>query len=111
MDHWWTHHPDWDIEFENDDMFCFARKEDTSRFRLYQRVYQVQHQQQNYCTAAKEEEEEVLTFYMWSSGWGSDFLNIADGLTLAVATESTVPSGLSTRRPSDWMAHGSSKRW
>mmetsp|Transcript_1624 Transcript_1624/g.4350 ORF Transcript_1624/g.4350 Transcript_1624/m.4350 type:complete len:563 (-) Transcript_1624:94-1782(-) len=72
LDEWWAHNPEWGFESASDEFQCFERYHD-DKARFLRGVYDLQWSGD--CTA-------VHTRHMWSSGWGADFSNVADGLLL-----------------------------
>lgn len=77
-DEWWTHHPDWEISWENRTHYCFAPIEDREKAAVFRRLYDIQFRMGD-CS-------KVITKPMWSSGWGADFENVVDGLKHAYDT-------------------------
>ena len=69
-DEWAIDHPTWEVTKQNDTNLCFENI-DTPRMHFLQKIYD--NQWHGNCS-------NVLTTYMWSSGWGADFWNVADGL-------------------------------
>lgn len=41
-DHWWIHHPDWEVSHEDDESFCFSRIKDERKAVFYRQVYENQ---------------------------------------------------------------------
>lgn len=69
-DDWWTHHPDWDVTYENDTTFCFSRI-DNPRSEFLRQIHASQFN--NNCS-------KVHVRNMVSSGWGADMSHLSDGL-------------------------------
>ena len=75
-DNWATHHPTWEVTIQNDTHLCFERI-DTWRTQFLQKIYE--NQWYGNCS-------HVFTDYMWSSGWGADTSNVANGLLTGFMT-------------------------
>ena len=75
FDTWWTHHPNWIITTETEEMFCVDPGDSSSpQIKYFLHFYANQ-----FYTSC----EKVLFRPMWSSGWGADFLNVQAGLIMA----------------------------
>ncbi|GKY92867.1 hypothetical protein MPSEU_000255900 [Mayamaea pseudoterrestris] len=72
-DDWWTHHPTFQIQSENDTHFCFVHRK-ANQARFFQTLYEIQFHSD--CS-------KVFTKKMWSDGWGADLRNLLDGLVHA----------------------------
>jgi hypothetical protein len=59
-DHWWTHHPMWNVSKENDTHTCFQYD---ATHPYYLKIYKNQ-----FMAGCSN----VTTRYMWDSGWGAD---------------------------------------
>ena len=69
-DEWWTHHPEWDVAEENRTHTCFARYNNAdSRYRMA--IYE--NQWKSNCS-------DRFVWKMWSSGFGADISNLAEGI-------------------------------
>ena len=69
-DDWWKRHPSWEAGMENETHYCFAPMAQ-AKARLFQKVYNSQY---------RSDCSNVLTQEMISSGWGADFMHVADAL-------------------------------
>jgi hypothetical protein len=75
-DEWWTHHPTYQVQSENDTHFCFGPRT-PNQAKFFQSLYKIQFQGD--CSY-------VVTKKMWSDGWGADMRNVLDGLIHARKT-------------------------
>ena len=75
IDEWWTHHPEFVIELQNTTHQCFQREPSPEKSFFFSEVYR--NQFQNGC-------DPVFARYLRSSGWGSDFAILAQGLYFAM---------------------------
>ena len=72
MDSWWTHHPEWEVSFENDICFCFRKMaSNSSRFKFLREIYYLQFSESTNCS-------NVYSKKMFNSGWGVDTEMLAD---------------------------------
>ena len=78
-DRWWEMHPEYDVVTEDDNELCFAPIHDSTKAAFFKDLHGIQYNASN-C-------QNVVTKKMWSSGFGSDFLNVADGLAYALETK------------------------
>lgn len=78
-DEWWTHHPEWEVSIENDTHYCFSSIQVEVKARLFRQLYEVGFSPDANCS-------HVITKRMVSSGWGTDILNVADGLLYSSRT-------------------------
>jgi hypothetical protein len=76
-DLWWTHHPTYRIQSENNTHFCFGPRR-LQQAKFFQTLYEIQFQGD--CSR-------VTTKKMWSDGWGADLRNVLDGLIHARRTK------------------------
>ena len=77
MDSWWTHHPEWDVSFENDACFCFTKMaNNTPKYNFLREVYNLQFSETTDCS-------KVYSKTMFNSGWGVDTEMLADRLLFA----------------------------
>ncbi|KAK1738447.1 hypothetical protein QTG54_011116 [Skeletonema marinoi] len=84
FDEWYTHHPNWIITNETEDMFCiepYCEKGSTSypcpndrRSNLVNDFWRY------YNNQFRSSCDKVHYRSMWSSGWSADFLNVQEGL-------------------------------
>ena len=77
VDGWWTHNPEWIRTSWDEDRICFSRDPD-GRGSFLRRLHQLQWEEGD-CGV-------VHTRHMWSSGWGADIGNVADGLQYSLKT-------------------------
>ena len=75
FDNWHTHHPNWIVTNETDDMFCV---EPGDRNNPHIRDFMKFYTNQFYSSCEKIHARE-----MWSSGWGADWSNIQSALVMA----------------------------
>lgn len=75
IDEWWTHHPEYVIELQNTTHQCFQREVSPEKSYFFREVYR--HQFKTGC-------DPVFARYLRSSGWGSDFAMLAQGLYFAM---------------------------
>jgi len=74
MDSWWTHHPEWEISFENDACFCFRKMANhTPQYAFLREIYNLQFSESTDCS-------KVYSKNMVSYGFGLDTLTLADRL-------------------------------
>ena len=78
-DKWWEMHPEYDVVTENDNELCFAPIRDSTKAAFFKDLHGIQYNASN-C-------QNVFTKKMWSSGFGADFSNVADGLAYALETK------------------------
>jgi hypothetical protein len=79
-DEWWTHHPDWEITIENDTHYCFSPISNEEKAEIFRQLYEYGMSPLTNCS-------NVITKRMISSGWGTDILNVADGLLHSLNTK------------------------
>jgi len=74
MDSWWTHHPEWEVSFENDVCFCFRKMANhTPKFKFLREIYNLQFSNSTNCS-------KVYSKKMLSFGFGIDTSRLADRL-------------------------------
>jgi len=74
MDSWWTHHPEWEVSFENDVCFCFRKMANhTPQYAFLREIYNLQFSESTDCS-------KVYSKNMVSYGFGLDTLTLADRL-------------------------------
>ena len=78
-DHWWTHHPTWNVSKENDTHTCFQYD---ATHPYYLKIYKNQ-----FMAGCSN----VTTRYMWNSGWGADVrAGVTIGLLMATEIATTL---------------------
>eukprot|EP00957_Ditylum_brightwellii_P023020 1737381-Ditylum_brightwellii.AAC.1 len=77
---WWTHRPWYEVTVKNDNGFCFSQIENITKRTFMTKVYE--NQFQGNCS-------NFISRSMASSGWGYDFISLADALW----------KGINKRRP------------
>ena len=76
-DRWWEYNPDFEpLDDESDEGACFARIQSVDKRSFTKNLHTLQYNVSR-C-------HEVVTRHMWSTGWGSDFNNVAGGLLRGV---------------------------
>lgn len=84
FDEWYTHHPNWIITNETEDMFCIEPycEEGSNSYPCPRdrRSNLINDFWRYYNNQFKSSCDEVNYRPMWSSGWGADFLNVQEGL-------------------------------
>eukprot|EP00985_Skeletonema_marinoi_P005052 scaffold2186_cov94-Skeletonema_marinoi.AAC.1 len=78
-DQWWNHHPSFEPFSENDDGACFIRMPLGEKSDFFNKLHSLQYDMDK-CP-------QVHTRHMWSTGWGSDFKNIAGGLLYGIEND------------------------
>ena len=91
-DTWWEMHPDWEVTSEHNDTLCFTPMKDFEKASYFKTLHSIQYNASN-CDG-------VVTKIMWSSGYGADFFNVADGLAHAV--ESGKPFQITMKEGEKW---------
>jgi len=99
-DKWWEMHPDWTIISESNDALCFAPIKDKEKAAYFRKLHDVQYNSSN-C-------DNNITKHMWSSGYGSDISNVADGL--AYGLETGKPFQITMKKGDMWHYAGFKKR-
>jgi hypothetical protein len=85
-DRFWTHHPDFEAGMENDTHYCFERVRNSIKGRFFKQLYLIQFGPQPHSNDNQDHCSNLTVKRMWNSGWGADFMNIADGLAHALET-------------------------
>jgi len=71
MDSWWTHHPEWEVSFENDICFCFRKMpSNSSRLKFLRKIYYLQFSESTNCSNARSRD-------MVQQGFGADTRELA----------------------------------
>ena len=78
-DLWWSHQPEFEPFNESDDGACFVRMQWAEKRAFFKKLHALQHDVDK-CHL-------VNTRHMWSTGWGSDFLNVGLGLLYALEND------------------------
>lgn len=78
-DDWWTGHPTFEATTINEKELCFTQMKDSKKSAFFQQLHDIQYNASN-CN-------NVVTKYMWSSGFSADFGNVADGLAYAIQAQ------------------------
>ena len=74
MDSWWTHHPEWEVVFENDFCFCFKQMANhTPEFKFLREVYNLQFSESTNCSNVRNQP-------MPQQGYGADTAALASWL-------------------------------
>ena len=78
-DQWWSHHPSFEPFSENDEGACFVHMPKGEKRDFFNKLHSLQYDMDK-CP-------HVHTRHMWSTGWGSDFKNVAGGLLYGLDNE------------------------
>lgn len=78
-DQWWNHHPSFEPFSENDDGACFVRMPQGEKRTFFKKLHTLQYD--------ADKCPQVHTRHMWSTGWGSDFKNVAGGLLYGIEND------------------------
>ena len=84
-----THHPTWEVSYQNDTHVCFVNM-NKPRTQFLQRIYE--NQWYGDCT-------KVYTGPMWNSGWGATIGNVANGLLKGLGNQRPFQIRLEQRQP------------
>ncbi|CAB9514941.1 expressed unknown protein [Seminavis robusta] len=76
-DDWWTHHPQWQVFYEDDQVYCFQLIPNPAKRDYLQKLYQLQFPSSNDCS-------NVQVKPMIQGGWGMDMLGIVHLLWKAI---------------------------
>ena len=89
-DEWWTHHPDWEVTYENATHYCFGPMVHTEKAAFMRNLYHIQFPAQ--CNNSYTRE-------MVNQGWGADLRGVYEGLSLALEERRPVQFVLSLGIP------------
>jgi len=74
-DNWWTHHPDWEVTYEDHSTFCFSKIQEEPKAEFFRKIHDLQWNAN--CS-------EVLQRQQINSGWAASFGRLCDAVWAAV---------------------------
>lgn len=88
VDIWWTHHPTYEILYENSTHQCFHRIMNKTKAHLFQKLYNIQfNNNQSDCYDNDEITSKRIYKYITGSGWGIDIAHVVDGMLYAIQNQ------------------------